>query len=53
MSYNIFFVYGKMSDILSISIFAQHSPKQFPRCSTTGVVSLNKSFFTNENLQIK
>lgn len=28
MSYNIFFVYGKLSDIVSISIFAQHSFKQ-------------------------
>ncbi len=27
MSYNIFFVYGKLSDIVSISIFAQHSSK--------------------------
>lgn len=28
MSYNIFFVYGKLSDIVSISIFAQHLSKQ-------------------------
>lgn len=28
MSYNIFFVYEKLSDIISISIFAQHSFKQ-------------------------
>lgn len=27
MSYNIFFVYEKLSDIVSISIFAQHSSK--------------------------
>lgn len=28
MSYNIFFVYGKLSDIVSISIFAYYSPWQ-------------------------
>lgn len=28
MSYNIFFVYGKLSDTVSISIFTHYSPWQ-------------------------